>query len=429
MKLTLHNIKVVNGNRVEYDYSYDKELKKYFSKEKFYVEYSIDISTVPKSVLIIPFLANVLPVSWFAGFDVEVEEVDEVYFESLKEIKKTFVHYYPYIENGISNFKPLQRIKNKNDTSHKKNAMLFSGGVDAYTTYLRHYSEIPDLITVKGADIDTVDHEQWNTVVDYNKTTSAIGQNAKFYIESNLRRFISFEVEQLVVGLGWWGKVQHGLALTSLTAPLAFVKNYETVYIGSTRSSKMPFSPWGSMPEIDDLVKFSSTRINHDGYELTRLDKIETILDLSLKYNIKPLLRVCYHDVKTQLNCNVCEKCSRTIFAIMIKNQNPNLFGFEIDKKVYGHVKKHLENGFSTAGTMFYWNEILGDYKKDNFYFWEDANAEDKELEDIILINQKAQFLAINKKSQSKLYMVKQKLINKYPKSFKLYLKIRRKLS
>lgn len=429
MKLTLNNITVVNNNRVEYDYSYDKELKKYFSKEMFYVEYSSDISTVPKSILVIPFLANILPVSWFAGFDVEVPEVDEVYFKSLREIKKTFVNFYPQLENIHSIFTSLKHIVNVNDSNTNKNAMLFSGGVDAYTTFLRHYSEIPDLITVKGADIDTTDDEQWKTIIDYNTTTEAISQNSKFYIESNLRRFITFEVDELLPGLGWWGKVQHGLALTSLTAPLAFLKNYSTVYIGSTRSAKMPFSPWGSMPEIDNMVKFAGTSINHDGYELTRLDKIRTIIELSEQYKVQPLLRVCYHDVKVQLNCNVCEKCCRTIFAIMIYNKNPQVFGLRVDKQIYQNVKNHLKSGFSSAGTKFYWEEILQSYQMDNFYYIGRTQVEKKDIEDIISINNNAQLLVVNQKSFTKMYLLKQKIINKYPALFKKYLLIRRKLS
>ena len=56
---------IVEKNRVECEYTANGLIKKYLNlDEKFFIEYSIDISDVPKSILIIPFLCNMLPISW-----------------------------------------------------------------------------------------------------------------------------------------------------------------------------------------------------------------------------------------------------------------------------------------------------------------------------------------------------------------------------
>jgi len=55
----LNNIKFENGGRrIVYDYKYDSNLGKYFNKsEQFYVEYDIDVQSIPSSIAAIPFLA------------------------------------------------------------------------------------------------------------------------------------------------------------------------------------------------------------------------------------------------------------------------------------------------------------------------------------------------------------------------------------
>lgn len=66
------------GKKVTFDYELSKEIKKYFSSQKFFVEYDVVIASVPENILVIPFLANVLPISWFAGFDVYVNELSKL---------------------------------------------------------------------------------------------------------------------------------------------------------------------------------------------------------------------------------------------------------------------------------------------------------------------------------------------------------------
>lgn len=413
-------------NRVDYEYSYPKAISKYFTNKKLYLKTDVDLSTVPEEILTIPLLGNILPVSWFVGFDVKVSRLDKTFYDAAQELKTQFAVYYPQINEKSSELIVDELIDFKEQES-TKTAMLFSGGVDAYTTLLRHYEEQPDLITIHGADIAIEDEKQWENVVAYNASTEAIKANAKYSIEINLREFLTYEIESLLEGQGWWGRIQHGMALTTATAPISYVNHYKTVYIGSTRSSKMPFSPWGSMPEIDDKVRFGNTFVSHDGYELTRLNKIQVILKLSDKYKVRPPLRVCYSDFKEYLNCGKCEKCCRTIFAMQLQNRNPSFYGLNGTINTYQLIKKHLDSGFSTEGIKFYWNEMLNEIDLDNFYYYKDKGLEMEKLNEIEVSNKTAQNRGVVKKTDSKLSVMKFKFINNYPKLFNLYLRVRRK--
>src|SRR5690606_4427231 len=154
---------VVKNGKVEYNYSTSKELSKFFSKNKFYIKSEIDFSEVPIEILTISLLGNILPISWFAGFDIKIDKIDKEFYEAVKKLKQQFSEYYPIINIKKSELIVNEIVDTKYETTNKT-AMLFSGGVDAYTTFFRHYEEKPDLITIKGADIDVHDNKQWENV-------------------------------------------------------------------------------------------------------------------------------------------------------------------------------------------------------------------------------------------------------------------------
>ena len=62
--LKLQNISYEdNGHKIIYDYSVDNNIRKFFNNEHpYYVKYGTDVSGVPDSISVIPFLSNMLPV-------------------------------------------------------------------------------------------------------------------------------------------------------------------------------------------------------------------------------------------------------------------------------------------------------------------------------------------------------------------------------
>ena len=90
MKFKLHNISFINeGRKIVYDYSFDPKIKSYFNANNpYYVLYDQDISDTPLSLAIIPLIANIMPMSWFVGFDVYIDEIDETFLNSLNILKE-----------------------------------------------------------------------------------------------------------------------------------------------------------------------------------------------------------------------------------------------------------------------------------------------------------------------------------------------------
>lgn len=412
------------GKRIIYDYSYDESISKFFiKKEPFFVEYDVDVSSVPESIAVIPLLANVLTISWFAGFDIEINEIDSIFLSAIDEIKKQFSLQYPSLNLNKSHV--IYQSKKVNNYVNNNCAMLFSGGVDAYATYFRQFDQKPDLITIHGADVEINDTVQWNRILNLNSSEKLLNNNQKKYVKANLRTFYSHQVDLLLPNLGWWGKVQHGLALNGIIAPLAFCRGYKNLYIASSYTDQIDIS-WGSTPQIDNAIQWANTQVIHDGYELKRQDKIDFIIDYTKKINKNINLRVCYSLLNQSVNCSHCEKCHRTIIAIIAANGNPNNYGFNVTNEIYDEVISKYKLGFSTEGVQYFWWEILQKIlQKKEFFVFEKLESEKLKMEELQHLIQKNINQGLKKKS--KLTKIKFKIQNTFPKLFKFYLSIRQK--
>ncbi|MGY3794373.1 hypothetical protein [Aquimarina sp. 433] len=364
-----------NGRKINYDYVVGADIQKFFvEKEPFYSKYQIDVSSTPESIAVIPFLSNVLPMAWFAGFDIEVDEVDEDFYNAQEKIKQEFAK-----RDVPSSFtgKLVAKKLVKNSVKHTKSAMLFSGGVDAYATYIRIYDQKPDLITLHGADITIADKGQWKEFTDFIENEELLVDNNKEYIETNLRDFYTYQVELLLKDIGWWGKVQHGLALVGSIAPLAYIHNYSSVYIASSYTDHIDID-WGSTPEIDEKITWGSGfRVYHDGYELKRQDKVDLIAKFAEDKNKRFRLRVCYSEKRIEFNCSYCEKCFRTIMGLILNNQNPNEYGFNVDGSVYDKIYQILHIGSGSKGVKYFWWELMEKAKSvDTFFVFDNKEVE-----------------------------------------------------
>ena len=112
-KITLKSIKL-DKNKVTYNYEALGEWRDYFKLENdFFIEYDEDISNVPYSILVIPFLCNFLPIAWVFDGEINVEECDKDFYLSIPEFKKGYIEMYPMIKFlGNLNVKNIKENKN-----------------------------------------------------------------------------------------------------------------------------------------------------------------------------------------------------------------------------------------------------------------------------------------------------------------------------
>ena len=413
-----------NGQKINYAYTAQGNAQKYFVQEKpLYSKYLVDVSTVPDSIAVIPFLSNLLPIAWFAGFTIEVDEVDEDFYHSQEIVKKEFEKRDTSrtLSGGLT-----AKTLIKNNCKGDKTAMLFSGGVDAYATYIRAYEQKPDLITLLGADIEIEDQKQWTEFTDFIENEELLKNNHKEYIETNLRDFYTYQVELLLNDIGWWGKVQHGLALIGALAPLSFLYNYGSIYIASSYTDNIDID-WGSTPEMDEKITWGGgIKVFHDGYELKRQDKVDLIAGFASNTNTKFRLRVCYSERRTEFNCSSCEKCFRTILGLILNGKDPNDYGFNVDEGIYEKFYTVLDIGGASKGVRYFWWELMEKAKSvDDFFIFKDKEIETQQMNDIRkgkidrLLEHK-----INNPHKG-IHRMKFILRNKFPWLIKLYRKIK----
>tara|TARA_R110002033_G_scaffold143840_2_gene181949 strand:- start:21327 stop:22601 length:1275 start_codon:yes stop_codon:yes gene_type:complete len=412
-----------NGRKISYDYSFSAGTQKFFNKNNpYYCIYDADVSQVPQSIAVIPFLSNTITIAWFAGFDIEVDEVDQDYYNALIAIKEEFKKWYPNLDlkGGL-----IAKKQVKNSINGTKKAMLFSGGVDAFATYLRYYEEKPDLITIHGPDIEINDVEQWNDLRNYIEEEPLLATNAKNFISSNVRDFYSYHVPLLVDNMSWWGKIQHGLALLGVTAPIAYMNKYAEIAIASSYTKDIDIS-WGSTPETDEKITWAGLKIKHDGYELQRQDKVDLIANFVQDTNKSLRLRVCYSELREEFNCSNCEKCFRTILGLVLAGQNPNNFGFKVDQQFYEKMFNIIGEGSSSKGMNYFWWELSQKAKIVTAPFiFEDAIFEKEQIKKIALREIDDKHVENLGKKGTKKRKIKYILRNKFAPLYNLYKRIR----
>jgi len=331
----------VDDRRLECIYKVSGDWKRYFKENgTFFIEYDKEIDGVPKSIAVIPFLCNILPLVWMFDAEVMIDEIDKEFFECLEDVKQGYINMYP----GVS-FKgrvtPKKLMDNRQEDLDKT-AVFFSGGVDAYHTLISHIEEKPILVTLWGADITFEDQAGWNLVDQHIRRIA--DQNKIDYapMKTAFRRFLeegalSDHVFKLTED-NWWYGYQHGIGIIGHIAPFAYRYKIKTVYIASSLT-KEDNTTCASDPTIDNFVKFFGCQIIHDGYEFSRPEKTNRISEYAERTQTQVQLRVCWES-EGGSNCCHCEKCYRTILCLIAGKSDPRDYGFHYtDDEFTGMMK------------------------------------------------------------------------------------------
>ncbi|MGE7120736.1 peptidase [Peribacillus sp. NPDC046944] len=351
---------IVKNNRVDYFFDTTKNLKKFFNaNNNLFIEYNYDITDIPESILTIPFLSNVIPLAWITNSTVEINELDKSFYECLNNLKEAYQKMFPNI-NFQGKIIVEKIIDNSYEPIHKV-ASLFSGGLDAITTFIRVKDKNPLLITEFGW------HE---SDIEYSDVWQADKENAvefaekygleNILVQSNYGNFINARnIDKdfsKKLGDSWWHGLHHSLAIISSAIPIAFKLKVEYIYIASSNSIGLEV-PCASDPTTDNKIRFASGKVFHDAFELTRQDKTKVVVDYFSNIEETINIRVCF---KNEENCCNCEKCLRTILGIVAEGKNPKDFGFNIPNNLSYHVEKFLYDNikFFTKINIMYWNTI-----------------------------------------------------------------------
>lgn len=355
-KIEVINVEITSGNII-ISYSVTQGLQRYFEGDLMTLTYSDDISDIPENVAVIPFIANVLPLVWITDATLIIPSIDKTFFTSILEFKKGYEAMYPMFRFGGTI--RIGKIEENNYDSDGTLA-LFSGGVDAFATLIAHIDRYPILFTLWGADVKQNDHQGWGNVLKLSEDTAKQFGLSHIWVKTNFRTMIKEEeLDQLVSKSmdGWWHGFQHGISIIAHTAPIAFKKRLALVYIASSFTPSVAGKiTCASDPTIDNYVRFGSTSVVHDQYEYSRQEKISHICDFVKSTGLRIKLRVCWQSSGGR-NCCQCEKCYRTIAALLAEGCNPNDYGFMYDVKVRDRMIFDLTYSIHIQFSI-YWDEI-----------------------------------------------------------------------
>ena len=342
--IKIDEVKIQEKRRLIFKLSFPVRIKKYFVSDSFYVEYDKRIDHVDRSILQIPAISVLAPVAWAIGADIYVKELDKSYLESLNKIKSVMKKWFPNF--SFSTQINAEKIVS-NKFSNKGYALLFSGGIDATTSYIRHKSKKPQLISICGNAILPEETTLWEKCKEKITEFSEQEKVKVNFVETDIHCFIYENLLSVEFGLWWWGRVGHGLAMLSLCAPLT-KDEIGTILIGSSARAQDFKYPWGSTSFIDNKLSWADVKIVNDCTEFNRQEKIRYVLKEYIKAKESyPFLRVCNSSARASsgdLNCGKCEKCLRTISGLVLENIDPNMCGFNIDSRIFDYIKQSFVN-------------------------------------------------------------------------------------
>lgn len=330
-KISVRAVRITPPRGIIIEFAAGGELEQYFKTNIFQIDYSVDILDVPYGLAVIPFVCNVLPIVWLTDATLYLDELDEDFYNCVEKLKQGYREIYPNLQ-----FKgkiECKKIRYEREECNQRSLVFFSGGVDAFATLIAHIDELPTLFSICGADVKLANITGWNTVMKQIKEVSDNFNLSTIQCYSNFREFIDEEkLCELVTILGakddYWHGFQHGIGLISHSAPLAWSYGYTTHYIASSYTIReRDICTCASDPRIDNNMKFCGAKVFHDQFEYCRQEKIKHIVEYCRTNRCKINLRVCWISDRGD-NCGLCEKCIRTIYALLAEKEDPRNYGF-----------------------------------------------------------------------------------------------------
>ncbi len=195
-------------------------------------------------------------------------------------------------------------------------ALFLSGGIDSLaalcvnreTHPLDHPGAAKDGFVVHGFDIGGVIQRGMKYPV-FDRAMEALKPVA---LDARLNLIpVYTNIRHLCDDRNLWLNRFFGAVLAALSH--AFSKRVHLSYIASSYDLAH-LHPCGSHPLLDPFYSSFDVRIVHRDLELSRMEKIRKVVQWDAAFQN---MRVCLANVPDRLNCGRCEKCVRTMLALV----------------------------------------------------------------------------------------------------------------
>ncbi len=347
------------GRKLTYQFESSLDV---FKKHEFYILYENDFPAAGDSILAIPFAAVMASISWITGADLEMAVLDENYVESLKKARE---YFYGWFSKKWSFAGEIKATPVKNRGSATREGVMYSGGLDSLTTYIRHKDNKPILFSFFGADIP-LDQVQEVDACKRSFHEFATHEGLEICcIESDLHTIFKPKDLNRLTG-NWWGETSFAMVLSAVTAPYSY-SVLSKLWIASSHVAGTLHCGEGSDSTLDNHLRWADTQLQNDFDDADRMKKIQFFKNYP---NYHRYLRVCFtwqhlHLKGGEINCSRCEKCYRTICELLLNDISPADCNLLVTKDTFADLKKALERSHvyysffrGSSVALVFWKEI-----------------------------------------------------------------------
>lgn len=362
--ITLDKIQKKN-NHVAITLEVSDDLRKYFRETTFFTDFTFNVEDLPNSILVVPVLTNLLPFSWLTDSVIWVNEIDYDFYNCIQPLKTAFRELHP--DSRIRGTLIAAKCVLNTSSKTQKSLQLFTGGIDATATLLRIIDQEPILFNTNGWYLHSSEENNIVYDADYSAITNiAARHNIKAeFVKSNFGTFITASIFEKNTGVNWWFSCQHSLAFLGCAMVAGYKYGVSTIYIASSYTFGQ-YVVCISDPRIDNCIKCAGIQTIHDGYELSRQDKVSLIVNYQKKQNKDINIRVCSFNTH---NCCSCEKCFRSMLALIAEGADDVAkYGFILDDTLLNKLKYFIENMAMELDHdhIVFWNDII-QHLKNNY--------------------------------------------------------------
>jgi hypothetical protein len=182
---------------------------------------------------------------------------------------------------------------------------FFSAGVDSFYTALKRIDEVDALVFLHGFDVAPDRKVRSDEVIAGARAAAEELGKPLVVIETGYRRWATRFVE--------WRYAAGGIIASSA---LALAPQFRKLYVPASHSYADAAPPYGTHPLLDAFWSTEEVELEYDGYEATRLEKVEAIRDdeVFLRW-----VRTCHRPIhEGTYNCGECEKCVRAMIYLWL---------------------------------------------------------------------------------------------------------------
>jgi hypothetical protein len=247
------------------------------------------------------------------------------------------------VENKIKDLNPK-----------KQTGLLFSGGVDSTYSLITNIEKKPQLITMWGIDdFPYPEHRKhWEKTISIYKEFAEKKALDYYIVKTNVSQILdNRRIEHRFHKALYDGRIrvalQHTLMRVPIAAPLSVERFNHLITAATSTLDPVPtprelLLPRAWRPWTDEKIVWANLTVQHDA-TINRNEKIRAICAY-LKSN-DLILRVCLRSefVNGCLNDCECEKCLRTIAALILAGCDPNNCGFRVYESTFKKMRYFCE--------------------------------------------------------------------------------------